>query len=198
MPGQPGEPPQVTLGELIDAPALVKNIGLNGSPLEVKPLVRVNGGEEPFTYILQDRDKISLTPITSYRELFSLLDITLERTLSFFLNGKEQTAGEKLELVVDGLPCPLDTPIRSGQDAAYLYKPWTLRDLFPVNSQHIPGIVVQVNGKLRSKVELPADADESVVKTAALTDEHVQKFIGEKEPTKVIYIPGRLVNVVVR
>lgn len=32
MPGQPGEPPQVTLGELIDAPALVKNIGLNGSP----------------------------------------------------------------------------------------------------------------------------------------------------------------------
>ena len=151
MPGQPGEPPQVTLGELIDAPALVKNIGLNGSPLEVKPLVRVNGGEEPFTYILQDRDKISLTPITSYRELFSLLDIPLERTLSFFLNGKEQTAGEKLELVVDGLPCPLDTPIRSGQDAAYLYKPWTLRDLFPVNSQHIPGIVVQVNG---AKVEL--------------------------------------------
>ena len=59
-------------------------------------------------------------------------------------------------------------------------------------------IVVQVNGKLRSKVELPADADESAVKTAALADEHVQKFIGEKEPTKVIYISGRLVNVVVR
>ena len=59
-------------------------------------------------------------------------------------------------------------------------------------------IVVQVNGKLRSKVELSADADESAVKTAALADEHVQKFIGEKEPTKVIYIPGRLVNVVVR
>ncbi|MDO4781027.1 MAG: leucine--tRNA ligase [Candidatus Saccharibacteria bacterium] len=58
-------------------------------------------------------------------------------------------------------------------------------------------IIVQVNGKLRAKLELPADADKAAVEVAALADEHVQKFLGEKTPAKVIYVPGRLVNIVV-
>ena len=57
-------------------------------------------------------------------------------------------------------------------------------------------IIVQVNGKLRAKLDLPADADQPTVEAAALANEHVQKFLGEKTPAKVIYIPGRLVNVV--
>lgn len=58
-------------------------------------------------------------------------------------------------------------------------------------------IIVQVNGKLRAKLELPADADEEAVKTAALADENVQKYTEGKELKKLIYIPGRLVNIVV-
>ncbi len=58
-------------------------------------------------------------------------------------------------------------------------------------------IIVQVNGKLRAKLELPADADQKTVETTALADENVQRFLGDKQPTKVVYIPGRLVNVVV-
>lgn len=59
-------------------------------------------------------------------------------------------------------------------------------------------IVVQVNGKLRATLEMPADASEDDIKKAALTAENVTKFIGGSEPLKVIYIPKKLVNVVVK
>ncbi len=59
-------------------------------------------------------------------------------------------------------------------------------------------IVVQVNGKLRATVELPADASEDDIKKAALEAENVTKFVGDKEPLKIIYIPKKLVNVVVK
>lgn len=59
-------------------------------------------------------------------------------------------------------------------------------------------VVVQVNGKLRATVELPRSASEDEVKSAALAQENVTKFIAGQEPLKVIYIPGKLVNVVVK
>ncbi len=57
-------------------------------------------------------------------------------------------------------------------------------------------IIVQVNGKLRAKLELAKDMSEDDVKAAALASENVVKFIGKEKPAKVIYIPGRLVNIV--
>lgn len=57
-------------------------------------------------------------------------------------------------------------------------------------------IIVQVNGKLRAKLELPKDTAEDEVKARALAAENVAKFTGEKSPAKVIYVPGRLVNIV--
>lgn len=58
-------------------------------------------------------------------------------------------------------------------------------------------IIVQVNGKLRAKLEVAKDASDEDIKQLALADEHVQKFVGEQKPTKVIYVPGRLVSIVV-
>lgn len=58
-------------------------------------------------------------------------------------------------------------------------------------------VVVQVNGKLRARIDVPADATEQEVTEAALADEHVIEFTGVKKPRRVIYVPGRLVNVVV-
>lgn len=58
-------------------------------------------------------------------------------------------------------------------------------------------IMVQVNGKLRGKIMLPADTDAEEVKQQAETEPNVQKFLADKKPAKVIYIPGRLVNIVV-
>jgi len=58
-------------------------------------------------------------------------------------------------------------------------------------------LVVQVNGKLRGRVTVAAGATEAVIKAAALADEHVKKFVGDKPVRKVIVVPGKLINVVV-
>ena len=58
-------------------------------------------------------------------------------------------------------------------------------------------IVVQVNGKLRGRVVLPADAAEEAVKAAALADDKVKPWLEGKELRKVVYVPGKLVNIVV-
>jgi len=58
-------------------------------------------------------------------------------------------------------------------------------------------LVVQVNGKVRDRIEVPADVDEESAKQAALASEQVKRFIDGKPPRKVIYVPGRLVNIVV-
>ena len=57
-------------------------------------------------------------------------------------------------------------------------------------------IIVQVNGKLRAKLELPSDMDKQGVEAAALADENVQKFTNNKPPKKMVYVPGKLVNIV--
>ena len=58
-------------------------------------------------------------------------------------------------------------------------------------------LVVQVNGKVRARLEVPADITEEAAREAALSDANVQRHVGGKEIRKVIYVPGRLVNIVV-
>ena len=58
-------------------------------------------------------------------------------------------------------------------------------------------LVVQVNGKLRTRINVASNADEDTVKDTALADESVAKFVTGKEIKKVIYVKGRLINIVV-
>ena len=58
-------------------------------------------------------------------------------------------------------------------------------------------LVIQVNGKLRGHLAVPAAASREQVEQAALTSEIVVKFTHGQKPRKVIVVPGRLVNVVV-
>jgi len=57
-------------------------------------------------------------------------------------------------------------------------------------------LVVQVNGKVRAKVQVPADADKATVEQAARDNENVKKFVGDAMIRKVIVVPGKLVNIV--
>jgi leucyl-tRNA synthetase len=58
-------------------------------------------------------------------------------------------------------------------------------------------VVVQVNGKLRGRVTVAANADEATVRAAALADEGVQKYVEGKPIRKFVYVRGKLANVVV-
>jgi leucyl-tRNA synthetase len=58
-------------------------------------------------------------------------------------------------------------------------------------------LIIQVNGKLRDRMMVPANINEEQAKQAAMDSENVQIFLEGKQPKKVIYVPGRLVNIVV-
>ncbi len=58
-------------------------------------------------------------------------------------------------------------------------------------------IVIEVNGKVRSKVEVPVNLEEEEIKKKARLDERVKKYIKNKKIKQIIYVPGRLVNIVV-
>jgi leucyl-tRNA synthetase len=55
---------------------------------------------------------------------------------------------------------------------------------------------VQVNGKVRSRIEVAADAAAATIEAAALADDKVRAALAGAAPTKVIVVPGRMVNVV--
>ena len=58
-------------------------------------------------------------------------------------------------------------------------------------------LIIQVNGKLRGKITVSADADQQAIEQAALADDNVQRHIGDKTIRKVIVVPKKLVNIVI-
>ncbi len=84
-----------------------------------------------------------------------------------------------------------------GEKGSLLRAPWPKYDPALAKEEEIE-IPVQVNGKLRSRVTVPADATEVVILESALADEKIKAAIAGKQIVKKIYVPGKLVNIVVR
>ena len=83
-----------------------------------------------------------------------------------------------------------------GHETALIDRRWPEFDEAALELDMIE-LVVQVNGKLRGRVSVPADAGKDVIEELAIADENVQRFVDGKAIRKVIVVPGRLVNVVV-
>ena len=58
-------------------------------------------------------------------------------------------------------------------------------------------VAIQVNGRLRGKIEIPRDSDKELTEARALADENVQRALSGKKPIKVIVVPNKVVNVVI-
>ena len=84
-----------------------------------------------------------------------------------------------------------------GNEAAIINEAWPKVDETALVQDEVQ-IVVQVNGKLRAKLMLSADMDKAQVESQALTDENVAKFTEGKNVVKVIVVPNKLVNIVVK
>ncbi len=84
-----------------------------------------------------------------------------------------------------------------GNSETLAYQPWPTYDeaLLVEETVEVP---IQVNGKLRAKIMMPAAADAAAMQTIAQADETVQKQLDGKTIVKVIAVPGRMVNFVVR
>jgi leucyl-tRNA synthetase len=56
---------------------------------------------------------------------------------------------------------------------------------------------VQINGKVRGRIRIAKVADEATALAAAMVEQGVKAFVGDKQPKKVIYVPGRILNIIV-
>jgi leucyl-tRNA synthetase len=72
--------------------------------------------------------------------------------------------------------------------------PWPAADEAALRQDEIE-LVVQVNGKLRGSIRVPAAADKQSIEAAALADPAVQKFVAGNPVKRVVVVPGKLVNV---
>jgi leucyl-tRNA synthetase len=85
---------------------------------------------------------------------------------------------------------------RTGHEYTIHNQAWPKVDLAATKEEEIT-LIVQVNGKLRDRLSLPADISEAEAKQAAMDSENVSPYLEGREPKKVIYVPGRLVNIVI-
>jgi leucyl-tRNA synthetase len=85
---------------------------------------------------------------------------------------------------------------RLGHTATIAYEPWPVHDEAKLLRDTIK-IGVQVMGKLRGEIEVPADATQEAVIAMAKADDKVQPFLAGKEIKREVYVKGRLVNLVV-
>ncbi len=85
---------------------------------------------------------------------------------------------------------------RTGHTYSIHTQDWPVVDKTAVKEEEIT-LIVQVNGKLRDRLTLPVNISEEDAKAAAMNSENVKKFLGGKTAKNIIYVPGRLVNIVV-
>jgi leucyl-tRNA synthetase len=85
---------------------------------------------------------------------------------------------------------------RLGHTNTLAYQPWPEYDRQLIKEKEVE-LVIQVNGKIKDRIIISADADEEQITQKALTCAKVQKALGGKQPKKIIVIKSRLVNIVI-
>jgi leucyl-tRNA synthetase len=99
-----------------------------------------------------------------------------------------------LSPIVPHITTALWRELRPGTEL--LDQPWPSVDPDALVQDSIE-LVIQVNGKLRGHLRVPASANREEIEAMALADPTVQKFLNGQTPKKIIVVPGRLVNIVV-
>ena len=85
--------------------------------------------------------------------------------------------------------------LRTGHEGSVHQQPWPAWDE-ALTRDEVVTVVVQVNGRVRDRIELAADADEAAAQAAALARPRIQEFVTNPAAAKVIYVKGRLLNIV--
>lgn len=86
---------------------------------------------------------------------------------------------------------------RLGHDQSVQLAPWPSYDASQLTEDNVE-VIVQVNGKMRGKLNVARDTTQDELQKLAEADEHVQKFIGTGTVRKVIVVPNKIVNIVVK
>jgi leucyl-tRNA synthetase len=136
------------------------------------------------------------TAVAAVRELLNLFTDLKDRSPVARAVAQEVLEDSVILLspIVPHITTALWSELRPG--TRLLDQPWPGVDASALVQDSIQ-LVVQVNGKLRGHVSVPANATREQIEATALRDETVLKFMAGQKPKKVVVVPGRLVNVVV-
>ncbi|WP_174185540.1 leucine--tRNA ligase [Nocardia barduliensis] len=125
-----------------------------------------------------------------------LIELTNHLTKSY-PDGAPRSVVEPLVLMLAPLAPHIAEELweRLGHTASLAHGPFPVADpaLLVDESVEYP---IQVNGKVRSRIQVPADADNTAIESAALADEKIAALLNGAPPRKLIVVPGRLVNIV--
>ena len=152
---------------------------LAGLP-DLKPIIDIMNPleEKGWKKQLKSLEKLSGNPIAA---LFAVKEAM--RTLALLLGPFVPHIAEELWEEI-------------GEPFSLFDRPWPVCDDALAHKEEIL-VVVQVNGKLRSRLTLPSDIDEEGIRKAALEDQKIREWIGDKDVRKVILAQKKLVNIVV-
>ena len=121
-------------------------------------------------------------PAPEDRAALAVIRETIETVLTLLAPFVPHVAEELWQLLGHGQPL--------------VDRSWPAYDPAVASAEEIT-IVVQVNGKLRGRITVPADEEEEAIRARARADEKVGRFLAGKRVVKEIYVPGRLFNIVV-
>lgn len=169
---------------------------------------------------LERVEKIEVTKEESDKKLASLLHKTIKKVgedveafkhntavsqMMIFVNAVYDAGGalnqglyEKFLIILSPFAPHLAEELweRLGKDGSIFQSAWPAYDPALVKDDVVV-LAVQVNGKLRATVEAPADISADAAQKLALAEPNIQKWLAGKQVSKFIYVPGKLINIVV-
>jgi len=174
----------------------------DGNDADLSPPLRalfkkVHQTTHKVTHDIEDRFHFN-TAISAVMELVNMFSGEAIQTVSDEDAGVIRLGLERIALLLSPIVPHFSEEVweHLGNPPSILQAPWpSYREEALVRDEWV--IVVQVNGKLRSRLTVDAGTDKAVVEEMALADERARKFIGDKPVRKVIVVPGKLVNIVV-
>jgi len=146
-------------------------------------------------------DYEGLRPNTSAAKLIELVNHVTREVVASRVDGAQvgapRVVAETLTLLLAPL-CPHlaeELWARLGHDTTVVYAPFPVADPRWLVQETVE-YPVQVDGKVRARVTVAADADRAAVQAAALAEPRIAELVGDAEPRRVVVVPGRLVNIV--
>ena len=139
------------------------------------------------------------TAVAAIMELFNALSATAQNETKLKESGPVIKEGVEAIIVllapfVPHLACELWGQL--GHRESLEQVPWPAYSVQALEEEKLL-IVVQINGKVRGKITVPADVTQERIQTEALADSRVAGFLDGKRVQRVVYVPRRLLNIVV-
>ncbi len=137
------------------------------------------------------------TAIAAVMELLNEVNKKVDRSTPAGLAVEREALTVATQLLAPVVPHICHTLWKTfGFQNAVIDAPWPMHDEASLSRSYI-NMVVQVNGKLRAKLEVDAQADQKIIEALAMENENVHRFIENKSIKKIIFVPEKLINIVV-